>query len=110
MLVGPASDKNLCKNYMSSFSFIKPQNGLWKDAKIAKVHTGFKEEGGKSLSKSLGTRGKTCGTRGKACGTRGKSLSKSCGTRCKNLGSRPKNPGLRENDVRSNKQISKAKT
>jgi hypothetical protein len=23
---------------MSSFSFIKPQNGLWKDAKIAKVH------------------------------------------------------------------------
>lgn len=24
---------------MSSFSFIKPQNGLWKDAKIAKVHS-----------------------------------------------------------------------
>lgn len=23
---------------MSTFSFIKPQNGLWKDAKIAKVH------------------------------------------------------------------------
>jgi hypothetical protein len=23
---------------MSSFSFIKPQNGLWKEAKIAKVH------------------------------------------------------------------------
>ena len=38
MLVGPALDKNICKNYMSSFSFIKPQNGLWKDAKIAKVH------------------------------------------------------------------------
>jgi hypothetical protein len=23
---------------MASFSFMKPQNGLWKDAKIAKVH------------------------------------------------------------------------
>lgn len=23
---------------MSSFSFMKPQNGLWKDAKISKVH------------------------------------------------------------------------
>jgi hypothetical protein len=23
---------------MSTFSFIKPQNGLWKDAKIAKMH------------------------------------------------------------------------
>lgn len=26
------------KYIMSTFSFIKPQNGLWKDAKIAKVH------------------------------------------------------------------------
>ena len=38
MLVGPALDKNICKVYMSSFSFIKPRNGLWKEAKIAKVH------------------------------------------------------------------------
>ena len=29
----------LIHNIMSSFSFIKPQNGLWKDAKIAKVHS-----------------------------------------------------------------------
>ena len=38
MLVGLALHKNICQVYMSTFSFIKPRNGLWKDAKIAKVH------------------------------------------------------------------------
>lgn len=39
MLVGPASDNKIfVVSIMSSFSFIKPQNGLWKEAKIAKVH------------------------------------------------------------------------
>lgn len=39
MLVGPASDNKIfVVSIMSTFSFIKPQNGLWKDAKIAKVH------------------------------------------------------------------------
>lgn len=31
-------NKIFTSNIMSTFSFIKPQNGLWKDAKIAKVH------------------------------------------------------------------------
>lgn len=39
MLVGPASDNKIfASSIMSSFSFIKPRNGLWKEAKIAKVH------------------------------------------------------------------------
>ena len=41
MLLGQESDriKIFVIFIMSSFSFIKPQNGLWKDAKIAKVHS-----------------------------------------------------------------------
>ncbi len=39
MLVGLASDKKIfVSSIMSTFSFIKPRNGLWKEAKIAKVH------------------------------------------------------------------------
>jgi len=40
MLVGRELDKNkiLIISIMSSFSFLKPANQLWKDAKIAKVH------------------------------------------------------------------------